>query len=363
MRLYRTTLFAFAAVTAIALPGLAQAESTPPPADDSSSVLDKDSPWLLAPVFSSNPKLGTSLGALAGYLHNFDAKSRPSMFGLSAQYSTTNSLVGGAIARASFDEDRQRVIAGMVYGNIKNDYDDYLGTGIPLKNEAQMRGLIGRYTYRVKDDWFAGVQGIKQNFSIAGNTAFDQTVLDILGVQSYKSAGLGLVLQNDSRDDENIPTQGALFNLNNMAFRESLGGQDDYDVYRLEGRYFHPFGQGNVLALRQLNHLTHDAPAAARAPVQLRGYKVGQYTGQYMSSFEAETRLRLAERWTATVFAGLACLYGAGQDCVDKDSLFPAGGAGLQYILKPKQGIVLNLELADGLGSNFGAYLKMGYAY
>ena len=95
------------------------------------------SPWLLAPVFSSNPKLGTSVGALAGYLHSFDEKSRPSIFALSGQYTSTDSIVAGAIARASWDEDHHRLIAGLMYGNIKNDYDDYLGTGVPLRNERR----------------------------------------------------------------------------------------------------------------------------------------------------------------------------------------------------------------------------------
>ena len=101
--------------------------------------------------------------------------------------------------------------------------------------------------------------------AIAGQTPFDDQVLDILGVQPYKSAGLGVVVQNDSRDDENMPTRGWLFNLNNLAFRESLGGENDYDIYRAEFRYFIPHGNGNVFALRQLNHLTNDAPTAARA--------------------------------------------------------------------------------------------------
>ena len=39
------------------------------------------------------------------------------------------------------------------------------------------------------------------------------------------------------------------------------------------------------------------------------------------------------------------------------------GGAGIQYILKPKQGIVANLEYAEGEGSSYGIYLKMGYAF
>ncbi|MGH8642863.1 MAG: BamA/TamA family outer membrane protein [Burkholderiales bacterium] len=335
----------------------AGAKSRPAGADQ------EESPWLLAPVFSSNPKLGTSLGALAGYLHYFDQKSRPSIFAATGQYTSTESIVAGAFAKTSFDEDHQRLIAALVYGNIKNDYDDYLGTGVPLRNDATLKSFIVRYTYRVKGDWFIGAQGIYQNFAIAGDTAFDDQVLDVLGVKPFKSAGAGLVVQNDSRDSENMPTRGWLLNLNNIAFRESLGGDNDYDVYRAEVRYFIPHGNRNVFAIRQLNHLTSDAPAAARAPVQLRGYKVGQYTGEYMSAIEAEERYRFAEKWTATVFVGVACLYGDGKKCSDGANLYAAAGAGAQYILKPKEGIVLNLEYAAGEDGNYGFYLKLGYGF
>jgi hypothetical protein len=325
--------------------------------------LGERSPWLLAPVFSSNPKLGTTVGALAGYLHYFDEKSRPSIFAVTGQYTSTESIVAGAFAKASWDEDHKRLLAALAYGNIKNDYDDYLGSGVPLKNEAELKSLIVRYTYRVKGDWFIGAQGIYQNFAIAGQTGFDDQILNIVGIAPYKSAGVGLVVQNDSRDDENMPSKGWLLNLNNLAFRESLGGDNDYDVYRVDLRYYLPHGKRNVLAFRQLNHLTADAPAAANAPVQIRGYKIGQYTGKHMSSIEVEERYRLGEKWTATLFAGVACLYGDDKDCSDSANHYPAGGAGVQYILKPKEGIVMNLEYAQGKGDNYGVYLKMGYAF
>ena len=274
--------------------------------------------------------------------------------------------VGGAFAKTSFDQDHQRFIGALAYGNIKNDYNDYLGTGVPLQNNAELRSLIVRYTYRISGDWFVGVQGIKQNFAIAGETEFDNQVLDVLGVKPYKSGGLGIVVQRDTRDSEDMPTRGSLLNLNNLAYREALGGQDNFDVYRVDIRYFMPHGNGHVFAVRQLNHLTNNAPTQTRAPVQLRGYKIGQYNSEYMSSIEGEERLRLAERWTATVFAGVACLYGQGAGgggCAESTNLFPAAGAGVQYILKPKQGIVLNLEYARGKSGNSGVYLKMGYAY
>jgi hypothetical protein len=145
------------------------------------------SPWLFTPVFNSSPKLGIAVGATVGYLHRFDQKSRPSIFATTGQYTNTGSLVAGAFARTSFDEDHQRLNAGITYGNIKNDYNDYLGTGVPLRNDATLKSFIARYLYRVYGDWFVGVQGIYQNFAIEGDTAFDDLVLAILGVAPYKS--------------------------------------------------------------------------------------------------------------------------------------------------------------------------------
>jgi len=251
----------------------------------------------------------------------------------------------------------------MVYGYIKNDYSDYLGTGVPLQSNSEVRGMIARYTHRVKGNWFLGVQGLYQNFQIGGETAFDQTVLDALGVAPYKSGGLGLVGQYDSRDNENSPTQGWLATLNNMAYRESLGGEDDFDVIRADFRYFMSHGKGHVLAFRQLNHFTYDAPTQVKAAVQLRGYKIGQYNGDYMSHIEVEERYRFHPKFTASLFLGVACTYGGGRSCSDDANIYPAGGFGVQYILKPKEGIVLSLEYAAGKDSNDGVLLKMGYAY
>src|SRR5690349_4984164 len=106
----------------------------------------KESPWILAPVFNANPKVGFAVGALAGYIHYFDEKSRPSIFALTGQYTSTDSIIAGFMARTSFDEDRQRLLAGLMYGNIKNDYSDYLGTGVPLQSNAVLRSFISRYT-------------------------------------------------------------------------------------------------------------------------------------------------------------------------------------------------------------------------
>jgi hypothetical protein len=347
-------------------PGFLHAATVGPSALASKQKEEKkksESPWLLVPTLSSNPKLGTSVGGMAGYMHYFDPESRVSIFGVSGQYTSTGSLIAALISKMSFGADHHRVLALAAGGNIKNDYNDFLGTGQPLKSEDQLRALALRYQYRVWGDWFIGAQALYTTYQILGQSALDNELLQTLGLTGFKGGGIGALVNLDSRDSEFSPNKGWLVNVNNIAYREWIAGENNYDAYRADIRYYWGLGDGMVLALRQNNQWTVDAPKSAYAPITLRGYKFGQYLGKNMSSFEAELRIPFAARWGATVFAGVGCLYGGALSCTDSENIYPNGGAGVQYVIKQKEGMVLNLEYAKGKGDNEGVYLKFGYGY
>jgi hypothetical protein len=316
------------------------------------------------PDVLEQPELGSAFGGLGAYLHKFDPQSQLSLFGISAQYTSTDSATASAFARASFGADQHRITFIGISGVIKNDYNDFLGTGVPLKSEDNIRGLVGRYLYRLRSDWFVGAQGVATNYQIVGQSSLDDDLLGLLGLKGFEAGGIGLVLYHDSRDIQDAPTRGWLFNFNNIAYRQAIQGSADFDVYRADYRHYWSHGDRHVLALRQSNQWTVDAPPGAFAPVLLRGYTVGEYLGKYMSSIEVEERRRLAERWTATLFVGVALLYGGGRGGYgDAANRFPSVGAGVQYILKPDQGIVANLEYAAGKDGNSALIFKMGYAW
>jgi len=333
------------------------------PSPDSAPPAKKRSPWMALPVVSSNPKLGTTGGLLVAYLHKFDADSRVSIFGMQAQYTTTHSLIASLIARTSSGADHHRVVGILAYGNIKNDYDDYLGTGQALKTNDDIRALAGRYLYRFKGDWFVGGQALFTNYQVFGDSAEDDLALETLGVKGFKSGGLGAVMMHDSRDNQDMATRGWYANLNNVAYRDWLGGENNFDVYRLDTRAFWQHGGEHVLGLRQFNQFTFDAPGAAQATVQLRGYKLGQYLAKYMSSLEVEERFHIAKRWGATIFVGGAWLYGGEATGTSSEGFYPSYGAGFQFIIKPVQRMLANLEYAYGNSENSGVYLKLGYAW
>ena len=44
-------------------------------------------------------------------------------------------------------------------------------------------------------------------------------------------------------------------------------------------------------------------------------------------------------------------------------SVYPVVGAGLQFVIKPRERMNVNLEYSQGIEDNRGVYLKLGYAW
>jgi hypothetical protein len=82
-----------------------------------------------------------------------------------------------------------------------------------------------------------------------------------------------------------------------------------------------------------------------------------------MSSFEMEERLSFGKRWGATLFGGVAQLYGDRGPASNNQQTYTTWGAGLHFIIKPAERLLANLEYAQGLEDNHGVYLKFGYGW
>lgn len=353
----------FALILAITCPQSLYATDTPSASSDKQTEGKKESPWLFTPTLSSDPKLGTSVGALAAYIYSFDSDSPASMFGITGSYSSTDSIVGGAFARTYFDHDTQRLIAFIGGGNIKNDYSDFLGTGLPVSTTDDLGIFAVKYLHQIEGDWFAGIQAANTNYTLSGDDDFSQAVLEKVGLVGFDSIGIGLAAQYDNRDNQNSPTSGHSIEINNLAYRETFGGETSFDTYNLHVKSFFAHGDQNVLALKLSGRWTSDAPSSGYSSVDLRGYVRGQYLAPHMTSIEIEERYWLYKQWTGTVFTGVACLYGADSDCTDSSDLYPTAGAGVTYTIKPEEKMVVSVDLAYGKSDNYGFYMRFGHAF
>ncbi|ALM52806.1 BamA/TamA family outer membrane protein [Halomonas huangheensis] len=321
------------------------------------------SPWLLVPTISSNPKIGTSAGLVAGYLFHTDPESTSSMFGVAGTYSTTDSVVGGVFLRSYWDADSKRLIAGVGGGRIYNDYEDFLGTSAEAETTDEMKAAFVRYIQEFSADWFIGGQATYANYTTYGDSFNAQQILDTAGLTGIKSGAVGMVLEYDTRDTQNTPTSGTHLNVNNLAYREALGGDHDFDTLNAEFAHYLPHGDGNVFAWRVFGRATHDAPPSGYSSVELRGYTRGQYLSPNSVSFEAEERWHLHGRFGINAFAGVTCLFGDGDRCDRSDNLYPAAGVGAQYTIKPEEHMVISTDYAVGKDGNNGFYVRLGQAF
>jgi hypothetical protein len=55
-------------------------------------------------------------------------------------------------------------------------------------------------------------------------------------------------------------------------------------------------------------------------------------------------------------------LYGEAPVTLER-SIYPDIGAGVHYVIKPVQHMLVNLEYAQGIGDSRGVYMKLGYAW
>lgn len=343
---------------------------------------EKKSPWLFAPLVSSDPKLSTTIGGMAGYMKKFDKDSPDSMFALIANYSDTDSYTFVGFAKTYFDKNMQRVTGAIVRGEINNDYDDFLGSGYPLKTQDSIEVNYANWSYRVYDDWFVGIQGVSTNYNIYSldelpvvNATFNNyTVSQSLDgsnsldkLAGFTSQGLGLNIEFDSRDRPRAANSGQYFKFGNTAYRESLGGDESFDSYRTQYNYYLGHGENHVLAINVTGQYTSDAPPSAYASIGTKGYTSGQYLSPYVTSIQVDERYSFNDRWGMVAYAAIACSHGNTKtenlSCSDSENLFPSVSLGMSYAIKREAGVILRVEGAVGKDDNKGFYMSLGHPF
>lgn len=73
-------------------------------------------------------------------------------------------------------------------------------------------------------------------------------------------------------------------------------------------------------------------------------------------------RSLFGRRWGATLFAGVAGLYGDSDTPLERQ-MYPMWGVGLQFIIKPDKHMLASFEYAQGVEDSHGLLLKLGYAW
>ena len=343
-------------------------------ANEAAATPPKLKPWLITPTLSADPKLGANVGGLVAYLKKLDAESTPSMTGLSVSYSDTDSMTGALFSQLYWKADTRRLSLLAAGAEINNEYDDFLGTGQTVETQDNVHTFGFRYLHRLRPGgWFVGIQGISTNYAVGADGILD-SMLNQIGLSGFDAAGLGLVFQHDTMNNQRDPSGGHLHTLHNFAYRESLGGETSFDVAYADLRWYRSIerfsvgksGRSPVIAIQLKSRFTADAPRSGYSSVNLPGYTMGNYLSRHYSHVLVDARIPLKGKLGLVAFGGVGCQFGediAGRDLSCGDATFPSVGVGVSYMLKAEASVLIRLEIAKGKSDNEALYLRFGHSF
>ena len=343
-------------------------------ANEAAATPAKLKPWLITPTLSADPKLGANVGGLIAYPKKLDAESTPSMTGLSVSYSDTDSMTGALFSQLYWKADTRRLSLLAAGAEINNEYDDFLGTGQTVETQDNVHTFGFRYLHRLRPGgWFVGVQGISTNYAVGADGILDG-MLNQVGLSGFDAAGLGLVFQHDTMNNQRDPSDGHLHTLHNFAYRESLGGETSFDVGYADLRWYRSIERlsvgksrrSPVIAIQLKGRFTADAPLSGYSSVNLPGYTMGNYLSRHYSHVLVDARIPLKGKLGLVAFGGVGCQFGediAGRDLSCGDAMFPSVGVGVSYMLKAEASVLIRLEIAKGKSDNEALYLRFGHSF
>lgn len=242
-----------------------------------------------------------------------------------------------------------------------------IGAQTPERNEEDYTprtfALQGQFLLRLRPGLNVGPALEYQRLSLARVEAGGLLATgSVPGTDGGDSAGGGLVIQFDTRDNVFFPTRGHLHEAAVVAF----GGDDTWTRWRLDLRRYLPLGPRHTVALQALLLANSGQPPFTQLALLggqnvLRGYYEGRDRDRSLAAFQAEYRRPLGGRFGATLFAA------AGTVARDTDRLAitqarVAGGLGLRYQLSVSEGINFRLDYGVGEDSS-GMYFTATEAF
>jgi hemolysin activation/secretion protein len=93
----------------------------------------------------------------------------------------------------------------------------------------------------------------------------------------------------------------------------------------------------------------------------IRGYTQGKYRGNQILALQTEYRWNPFKKLGFVGFAGIASVFNAIND-TDSGKLLPGAGAGIRYMVIPKNKMNVGMDIAFGDG-DWGLYFKIGETF
>jgi hypothetical protein len=333
--------------------------------------------FFVMPIPIANPTIGTGLGATAMYLFEAGENAPLSSVTLAGLYTDTDTWAAAVGTETHFQDDKYRLSgwAGYFNGNLR-----FFGIG----NEAGDRGeyiritqkgpfLVSKFLVQVANDIFIGPQLRYIEFEISLQDPLLPPDLpdlppgiSIPGSIENVSAGLGAVLETDTRDNRFFAQNGSFFNFTANFARDWIGSDQEYEQYDAGYNLYRPVGNGFIAwratgCFREGDVPFWDLCKFGGEEDAIRGYVGGQYRDKVSVTTQIEYRRRIHGKWGFVAFAG-AGQVGPEIGDIEFDNLLPSFGVGIRFLASEEQRVNLGVDYARGKDSD-AWYFRIGEAF
>lgn len=322
------------------------------------------------PIPVINPTIGNGLQAALIYLHpkrTGDTKSPNATSGLVGMYTDTHSWLTGIFHDDYWAEDKYRFTGFIGYGDLNLEYfgigDDPQFSDNPI--DYEISGLVFMPQFQVRipktENWFVGGSYLYINSEIFFKT--DRVNIDLPDISSeIESAGAGLLITYDSRDDNYYPLSGQMFRTRWVDYGQTWGGDYEYDKWTTSINHYQPIGGKTVIGLRaNLQTSGGDVPFFDLPYLDMRGFPRGRYRDKNTLSLHAEARYKFHQRWGVVAFLEAGWFAEDIEEMTSSKTITTAGGGIRWQVLKEKK---LHLGLDVGFSRDGPAvYVHIGEAF
>jgi len=328
---------------------------------------------IFSPIVYYTPETRFAYGAAGSYIFRLSKdrpNDRPSSLSPIAVYTQEKQFYAQMKSLVYLKNERYQIEL-----NLKlQDYPDkFFGIGndntLEDKESYTSRSVSAMFTIlrKVKEGLHLGVQYHYARWNISefkpGGLLENQ---DIPGNREGTIAGLGFMLNLDTRDNIFAPTRGEWIEFGARFYNEILGSDFNYSNFKLNIRKYVPVFSSHIVAAQLiLQEQGGTVPFTEMARIGgsylMRGYYDGRFRDQKMAVLQLEYRVPLFWRLGVVAFAGVGNVAGTWGE-MDLSGMKRSLGFGFRYLFDRKEKIYVRMDFGFGHDEN-GFYLSIFEAF
>ena len=345
-----------------------------PAQENPDSTTRKDFDWFAYPYVFYSPETNLAFGGggIVYFYLSQDSLTKPSSITPSFYYSINNQFDFTVFPEVYFKGGEYYLYAYLSIGQyidkfygvgpttVDIDEPGYLYEGITLRGNFQWSftsdmklGTVVEYVKRA-------VLDKKSNPFLLSDT--------IRGSNGGSELGLGAIASWDTRNHRFYPSHGHLFEVSALFVSRALGGDYDYNRYKLDLRWYHQMtsSEDHVIGVQAYGNFVRGFPpfyglSALGGKMIMRGYYTGRFRDFDYAAGQAEYRTRILRRIGFVLFAGAGMVNSPERVLRIKD-LKPSYGIGFRYVFDVAEKIDIRADFGFGPGTS-GVYIDIQQAF